>query len=390
MTGMLRVTFGVILLTTSICRVQTSRQGSTEDGVSLPQQSLRAQTSTRRGSTENGVSSPQQSFLSTSSTPSSLVVPKVEDPNDIMILASFCPYSDICQYAGRDVPDKKTSCCTSCSCDPSCGALGNCCDDRLNVDRKRSCYVPLVTNGERPLPLSYKEGYWLVDRCSNSSSDTDCKLMTSEPWGSMYPVYDAASDVSYYNQYCAECNGVQEFTYWDVGVSCFHSHVSYSNAVIVGGLLGKGCGVSFTPPREQLDQQVCYPNAIQQCNVTGLWETYDAELESACSLMNSPASMQGILDTYANVFCLLCNGMSFERDQYCEEIPSRNVFEANLFTTAIDYRKISSALTETSNHRPKKWDGTCRSHMVKHPFKVTSKLQNMSSSLNTNAIKSVP
>ena len=349
MYGMLRVTLGVLVLTSFICRAHAQRQASTEKDFSA-----------------------MKPFLTSPTTPSSLTDPKLADSNAIKVLRLYCPYSNICQQTREDVPDKMTSCCTSCSCDPSCSDLGNCCDNRLNVDRKRSCYDPFVTN-ERQLPLSNETGYWLVDRCSNSSSDTHCKSTTSEPWGSMYPVYDAETDVSYFNLHCAKCNGVKMFTYWDVGVSCMQSHVSYSNAVIVGGLLGKGCEVTFTPPRGQLDKQVCYTNLIQQCNITGLWKDnmYNAEVEAACSRVYSPTKVQGTQDIYANVFCILCNGMHFKKYGLCETTPPRNDFNASLFTTAIDYRKISSAITEPFNHKPQKSDEICRSHMAKHPFKVT-------------------
>ena len=358
---------GVILLTSSICRAQTRRQANTENDFSPLEQP-----STSPASPSSWITFPASPSSWVSHT-ASLVTDSITVSNDLGGLRDlflYCTYSDICHYRARYIPANKASCCSSCSCEPSCGVLGNCCDNSLNVNRVRRCYKPLVTDDSKLL-RSKDSGYWLIDRCSNSSSATDCTLMTSGPWGSMYPVYDAATDVSYYNQYCAECNGVQEYKNWDVGVTCFLPHVSYSNAVIVGGLFGKGCGVSFKPPREQLDKHVCNPDLIQQCNVTGMWHTYDAELELACSRWYSPVRSQIMDDTFVNVFCLLCNGVPYKRGSHCEAIPPRNAFDTT-FTTAIDYRKISSALVQPMNHQPKKWDGVCSKHMVKHPFKVTN------------------
>ena len=322
-----------------------------------------------QGSTENDLS-PHQSPPDPG-TVSSEIFPPITASNlssDLSDLIDVCPYSDICQYRGRGTRAANTSCCTSCSCEPSCGVIGNCCDGRLNVRRRRSCYRPLVTD-DSEFALSKETGHWLIDRCANSSSDTDCKSMSSDPWGSMYPVYDAATDVSYYNEHCAECNGVQEYTHWDVGVSCNRFDVYYSNEVIVGGLLGKGCGVSFKPPREHEDNQVCYPDPIQQCNVTGLWLTYDPELELACYRWFSPTRSHSMPGAFANVFCLLCNGLYYDREYRCEVLSTKT--EAMLFTTAIDYRRIASALSEQANQQPRKWVRKCSEHMVKHPLKVT-------------------
>ena len=323
----------------------------------------------RPTTTNNTISSLQPLFRSP--TPrSSLNVPTVRDAYDLSSLKDLCPYADICQYPGQAIPAKKISCCSSCSCDPSCGTLGNCCDNDLNVNTSGKCYEPRATN---EASVTTGIGYWLTDRCSNSSS---CKHMTSEPWGPMYPVYDVATDVSFYNQHCAECNGVHVYKHWDVGLHCRQTQATYTNTMIVGGLLGtEECEIIFTPPKEQNEEHVCYTNPIQQCNVTGLWQTHDLGLELACSRWFSPVSMDRSKDTFANIFCLLCNGMYYEKERLCSSVPSKNTLEKTTFTTTIDYRKIADALADSFHQQTKKGDIICRKHMMKHPFKVTSQMQ---------------
>ena len=332
-----------------------------------------AQSSTK---TENGLSANQN--LSDSFEPlRSQIVSKSEDPSihaktgteqepiyDLDYLRNICPYADICSRAGQIVPEQgMVSCCQSCSCDPTCEARGKCCNDNLNIEARKRCYRPLIAHSSlEPADTAYI----FIDTCLNSPA-VDCKSVSSEPWGSMYPVYDSATDTFYYNQHCADCNGIKNYTHWEVMVSCFDVN-TYSNDHIIGALYGKTCDIIFTPPNIQLEKHVCFFDLIHQCNVSGLWQNYDAGLELACSTWYSPVNWLQSMDTFANVFCLLCNGYGFEKENLCSNFDGRG--SGMLLTTTIDYRKVSSALSKSLAQQTQKNDEICQKNMVRHPTKV--------------------
>ena len=287
-------------------------------------------------------------------------------------LMNYCPFADICFRKGRAIPHKSvTSCCSSCSCNPSCKLRNNCCYSNLNMENAPPCYKPqtgkeAVTN----------EGiqYILVDKCLNSSFGTDCKSVSTEPWGSLYPVYDDVSDTFFYNQNCAECNGAEDYTHWDVTVQCRHDGSFLANDAIIGALLGKKCAVGFMPPSvQELDKHICNTDIIKQCNETGLWQNYDADLELACSRWYSPYLDEKTKELFSNIFCFFCNGFEHTNQVVAvcsEKEPTRLPSFYPTLTTIIDYEKISHVIKKPKEAVSQLWDGNCRRHMVKHPLKV--------------------
>ena len=79
-------------------------------------------------------------------------------------LSEQCPYADICNKQGREPPSKSLdSCCLPCSCESTCGKIGNCCDQRENNDYM--CHSPVLKQSEPNEAL--KIGYFMVDKCLN-------------------------------------------------------------------------------------------------------------------------------------------------------------------------------------------------------------------------------
>ena len=186
-------------------------------------------------------------------------------PFDENYLKGQCIYADICDRKGKALPNKsKRSCCVSCSCDPFCEILGNCCNNNI-TDVSPMCHSSVLENESFEVET---EAFLMVDRCLNDSNTTECKAVSTEPWGSLYPVYDAVGDRIFYNQHCAECSGVYLYTHWDITVSCVTDY--FSNKLFQRALQGKNCSIGFIPPADlEITKHVCHKDLVSHCNVTG-------------------------------------------------------------------------------------------------------------------------
>ena len=357
MTGKLIVIFYTLVCTIFHCKAQ---HGSTSAKNGLPSEQTLSDSS----------ESPTTSIATTLLDSRIRIKTRTDQETkyNLDFLMYFCPYADICSRAGQIIPDNRmTSCCMSCSCHPDCKTLGNCCNDSLNMEVRKRCYWPLAT--QKPSSPIVDTAYILTDRCLNSSA-VDCKSISTEPWGSMYPVYDSTTDTFYYNQHCAECNGVKKYKHWEISVGCSGIN-TYSNDILLGALYGKKCDIIFTPPKIQLERHICNKELIHQCNVSGLWQNYDASLELACTTWYSPIGTMRDMARFANVFCLLCNGITLRKEQLC--LKDNNRSPGTLFTSIIDYQKIAASLVDSFVKQSQENDQPCRKFMVKHPAKVNMK-----------------
>ena len=293
---------------------------------------------------------------------------------DITHLSSMCPFADICDIQGREVQEKNTdSCCLPCSCTPTCGQIGNCCDKQQNIGNM--CRYPVVRSEEF---LHVKDSlgfkYFIVDKCLDGTN-RDCKEMEAASWGALDPVYDPVSQMNYYNPQCAKCNGVEEVTKWELTI-VYRGIVKNENIrKALRGEVSKECMVKFTPPKTMnIKKNVC-PNTdlIDRCNVIGTWKNYDVALEEACLRWHAPviAKKGPMLFAFENKYCEICNNGYFEPDEVCKAIkPGRSADGfSNVFT--IDYRQVSAIVDK----RDDDWlmsveSDRCGQDMVKHISKV--------------------
>ena len=282
-------------------------------------------------------------------------------------LSEQCPYADICNNQKRELPQKSFgSCCLPCSCDSTCGKIGNCCDKRENSGYM--CHYPIVQR------LNSNElGYFMIDNCLDGS-DKDCTVITAAPWGSLYPVYDPALNMNFYNPQCAECNGVKDYSRWDINLVCSKPDVNneyYRSAL--RGQVSEECKIKFTPPRTMaIPRHVCSGELINRCNVTGFWKAHNAELEEACTRWYSPVvSRRGYLK-YANIYCKLCNGGDYDPEEHCVAVRPEKITSLSSHAFIIDYRRVSALVDKRMDNSVKSaGNGGCGKDMVKHISKVS-------------------
>ena len=97
-----------------------------------------------------------------------LISPKTQQHADhnLTLLADLCPYADICDKQGRELPRKSlASCCLPCSCDSTCKKMGNCCHKRESYDYM--CHSPTVKQSEANETV--EDGYFMIDKCLDGS-----------------------------------------------------------------------------------------------------------------------------------------------------------------------------------------------------------------------------
>ena len=255
--------------------------------------------------------------------------------------------------------------------------MGNCCEK--SDTHEDMCHIPYVEQDGAKVNGVLE--YFMVDTCLNDSSFQHCLAEEVAPWGTLYPVYDPASDLNYYNHRCAECNGVENYKFWDLNLESFSYEWSLSNCLnaLSRGKL-KDCKIGFTPPKEMnILDHVCSHDLVSSCNVTGYWAQYDAELEHACHMWFSPVLDEiGQLE-YTNIYCAICNGVNYAPTDVCygmatnisDGSPPVPLGSQNALSMILDYEKVTSVINNPSvASAGSTKNGNCGRLMVKHPTKV--------------------
>lgn len=131
------------------------------------------------------------------------------------------------------------------------------------------------------------------------------------------PVTDPVTKVTYKNKHCALCHNASLFKEWTFNLTCntfqyIYTAVSEEEALEQGRQSDSNCAVSYVPP-EGIESSKCkaswFSSVIKACNVTGLWESFDAVVEENCLRQNSLIHrVQQQNRTYQNLFCAICNG----------------------------------------------------------------------------------
>ncbi|KAH3789055.1 hypothetical protein DPMN_167222 [Dreissena polymorpha] len=243
-----------------------------------------------------------------------------------------CPYTPLCTYNATpsEIPG---SCCQECSCNATtCDNEGNCCvdiisDTYFDVNEDISVSTKQCIAFTFGLKYAYY-GHLGVTSCPLHVKDKNsrlCKQTYTESVNlqDITPVYDNKTFKIYRNKYCAYCHGLSgnNFVYFEPMLKCDNfSGLSYNASDLLPTVVEHdSCHIEFLKNETQYDFEFgkCYP-LIHECNVTGNWASYDAEIERACQIFRSP--LMPVDDNmipsltyeteFRNIFCLLCNGLN--------------------------------------------------------------------------------
>ena len=289
-------------------------------------------------------------------------------PDDIQQL---CPFADICQQRSlKEIKLPYTSCCRSCYCDKKCGERGDCCftaDDAYNAETENNteCIKTAIEGLGGPILPAIKD-YRVIDSCL--SSEKSCKMKKSAPWGALFPGYSPKTKRIYYNRHCAACNNVDDFQPWTFYIMN-ESVDETSNELLLDALEGNSDPIVFIPPNiDAVKKDECFKSAIKACNVTGLWQEYDAAIEEACHKFQAPVYHRRANGMFNNIYCIICNGKADDYFERCLPHPlySRGGSETAL-SGLLDFTRISQTLSPVASVSSGK---DCPKHTVHHPYKV--------------------
>ena len=204
-----------------------------------------------------------------------------------------------------------------CSCDIDCISSQTCC-----ADFALSKPISLVS--------VFGEPRLLIDRCYRRSSGNISKLCEGDGDEnnviSLIPIPNY--EQKFKNIYCFACNDIMftynditEFTYKigmeNVKIDCnfspnFHPALSPIISVLnlfnrySGRTEGKACTIRTRDNGFRFEG--LHHNSTRSCNISGKWQTYDADIDWACQnylQIITPFSLPS--DPYYNIFCQICN-----------------------------------------------------------------------------------
>ena len=203
----------------------------------------------------------------------------------------------------------------------------------------------------------------LVSQCDPEYDDQTvialCEGGVNDPdLDSAVPVSDPVTNKHYKNKYCAYCNGVLETSYlrrWQVLVYV-NQYISKSTKNIISTIIETRGNIFFLPP-EFVKVRRCFSSyTVGTCNVTGAWNSYDEEFETACETYLDPyIDPDGT--SYKNYFCYICNNATLSEDNdvkhvYCpligneEKVPDVD----QSFSTTFDPSDFDRSATQERLH----------------------------------------
>lgn len=231
----------------------------------------------------------------------------------------FCGANTLCsENNGEDgmienMMEKFSTICPSCSCVKECYMLGNCCPDIA-----LSTCIP-TKHQIHDLNNHTDVFHNVVSHCPMKNGVSEPKpclfSFTLTNFQTQIPVTSRKTKISYASKTCAECHGENQISVsWSFDVSCpeipIDPSVFSDFSDLMLGMQERRCTVNLQPPSNYKAQSCNKETTIGECNVTGLWDRRDKDLETACLNYWRP------FGAFQNVFCFLCNIDAGLREQF--------------------------------------------------------------------------
>ena len=226
-------------------------------------------------------------------------------------------YYDICGMSCYSSDKFIPRNCQSCGCDGACRVYGDCCPD---VYAKLG-YMPLSgwVDGSVQCSRTFfgsttRMDYVMVTRCpadADRSLTLECESMATLHWNLTQPVTDIESFVTYKNRFCAQCHSATHIQPWEASIAVINpatvTGIKSPEELYLAVILDADNEVFYTCPKtfDSHARECSFEPPMSECNVTGTWENYDANVEKACQLFTAPMTYH--FTKYKNPFCYLCN-----------------------------------------------------------------------------------
>ena len=263
----------------------------------------------------------------------------------------MCPSTQLChsiknQLLALAKNDSKSSCCSSCSCEPQCKISRDCCPDVAELeeegedtdnDVEYKC-LPLgdILPSEFDLNRNsvVADHFLTIQSCpkhyrSNHIKNIHrdgCYSQSSSRVVDYIPVVSATTSRVYKNYHCALCHNVTDLVAWQLESNCLDLYLLERPPETMDKLIAvtQSCHLRLKPPVSQAFTMftklpTCrtdsYNDVISSCNQTGDWTTYDEYVYAKCIsesfisyfFADSPSTMETKELIFKNPFCFLCN-----------------------------------------------------------------------------------
>ena len=273
----------------------------------------------------------------------------------------YCPYTKFCQRNVTEYynPIFRQPCCSECSCEENCWETANCCPDKVDINIQNpvtKCISDIVKKADDF--GKEKWGYHIINYCpvseKNASLVEKCTTKEANTFEELIWVSNNTSGTIYRNRYCAGCHHVMSnLTEWSLEAKC--TNEVYNSFGSLGSFFLSGnCQLTVELP-ENLNVTQCLVAKYTTCNQTGLWQSFDADVEWACQAFEAVFTAKATdrkssstYEAYRNPYCYVCNtDNSGNTDTLCP-LPSYDSFDVSVFTSIIDFKRYQQTDDEES------------------------------------------
>ncbi|KAK3103583.1 hypothetical protein FSP39_020344 [Pinctada imbricata] len=206
--------------------------------------------------------------------------------------------------------------CPECKCDTGCLLRGDCCPDLYFSLPELSCVNRTIIEGNSEENRTRQSSALMVTSCPNHSdkelrekctslTDTKSRLIHLPVTGNDWPL-------SFYNKFCAECNGVTNYTSWALDIDCKitadFNYMSSLDEIIDAAFSNKCLFQAYRDFNEsEAKEEYCFDenekgSVISECPKKGFAKQNDLEIKHACE-----CSYKLKFRIFKNVFCYMCN-----------------------------------------------------------------------------------
>ncbi|XP_069121319.1 uncharacterized protein [Argopecten irradians] len=213
-------------------------------------------------------------------------------------------------YEFKSTPRVKV--CPQCRCDRQCVLRQDCCPDVILSMPEQDCVTTSLLQGR----VNKKSNHYIFADCHEKSPEElkdKCMMNYTDTESLQYPpVTSRRYAFTFRNKFCAECNGIHNYTEWNIDVSCFDFvdlNFLSSYEAIYNTARSNDCKLEYVADEGNMHKcfgrtqhSTDYEPLESWCNVTGTWAYRDPDIEAACAADYLPR-----YKTYRNIFCFICN-----------------------------------------------------------------------------------
>ena len=233
---------------------------------------------------------------------------RIESDAAISLYTHVCGTGKVCNIHDTNLSAMERPAildCPVCHCDSQCLTRGDCCPD---IWLNTCVDVMVLVASSSPLA---KTSFYVVNTCPHSTDNETAKkchkdkMMTKDSLSINTPVTSRVTEKHYRNEFCAMCNNDTDWVQWGIKVDecedeTFDVNLYSSIEALSDGVEKHQCNLGFDG--DSLGASSCsIKSQINQCNVTGLWDKYNSEIENAC------LGQYNLYGLFRNMFCYICN-----------------------------------------------------------------------------------